>query len=283
MVLPHNPTVRGRRLARELRELREQADLRLDDAAQRLGWNRQKVLRIEKAITKASPADLNAILDLYGVSSPKREALIQLSKDAWKRGWWTAYRDIYAGTYLSLEDEASRVVEWQPLVVPGIFQTPDYAREVTSAFTNDPNDIDRRVAARMTRRSLLARTPAPERHVVLDEAVLCRWIGGREIMRAQFESLLADSRRANVTMQVLPYERGRHPGLNGAFTLLMFEPGVDPDIVYLETSGGGIYLEAENDVARHRVAFEELSGLAMSPEESRERVEEAVRELATDE
>jgi transcriptional regulator with XRE-family HTH domain len=279
MVQPHSPTVRGRRLARELRELREHADLRPEKAAQRLGWSRQKVMRIERALTKASANDLGAIMDLYGVASPKREALLQLAKDAWKRGWWTAYRDIFAGTYLSLEDEASRICEWQPLVVPGLLQTPDYAREVVMAFTSDASDIERRVAARMTRRSLLSRSNAPGLHVILDEAILYRRIGDTKTMRAQLDSLLTDARRPQVTLQVLPFDRGRHPGLNGTFVILTFEIGLDPDIAYLETPGGDIYLEAEEDVAQRRVAFQELSQIAMTPDESHARIEHAAREI----
>ncbi|MEV3927459.1 helix-turn-helix domain-containing protein [Actinomadura coerulea] len=282
MVQPHSPTVRGRRLARELRELRERAQLRPEDVAQRLGWSRQKVMRIERALTKASSNDLSAIMDLYGIISPERDALLQLAKDAWKRGWWTAYRDIFTGTYLSLEDEASQIREWQPQVVPGLLQTPDYAREVVMAFTSDTADIERRVAARMTRRSILSRPSTPDLHVILDEAILHRRMGGTETMRGQFDSLLADARRSQVKLQVLPFDRGRHPGLNGDFVVLTFEVGVDPDIVYLETPGGDIYLESEEDVSRRRMVFDELSEMALSPDESRVRIERAAREITGD-
>lgn len=282
MVQPHSPTVRGRRLARELRELREQAELRPDDVAQRLGWSRQKVMRIERALTKASSNDLNAIMDLYGVTSPQRDALLQLAKDAWKRGWWTVYRDIFAGTYLSLEDEASQIRDWQPQVVPGLLQTPDYAREVVMAFTTESADIERRVAARMTRRSILSRPKAPELHVILDEAILHRRMGGSETMRAQLDSLLTDARRPHVNLQVLPFDRGRHPGLNGGFAILTFEVGIDPDIAYLETPGGDIYLESEDDVSRRRVVFDQLSETAMSADESQTRIERAAREITAD-
>jgi transcriptional regulator with XRE-family HTH domain len=282
MVQPHSPTVRGRRLARELRELRERARLRPEDVAQRLGWSRQKVMRIERALTRASAHDLNEVMDLYGVASPQREALLQLAKDAWKRGWWTAYRDIFAGTYLSLEDEATQIRDWQPQVVAGLLQTPDYAREVVRAFNGDDTDIERRVAARMTRRSILSRANAPELHVVLDEAILYRMIGGPQIMRAQLESLLTDMRRPHVDLRVLPFAMGRHPGLNGGFSVLTFEVGVDPDIAYMETSGGDIYLESQDEVTRRRVVFDELSSMSMSPGESRSRIERAAKEITAD-
>ncbi|SPT60541.1 Uncharacterised protein [Actinomadura madurae] len=236
-------------------------------------------MRIERALTKASSNDLNAIMDLYGVTSPQRDALLQLAKDAWKRGWWTAYRDIFAGTYLSLEDEASQIREWQPQVVPGLLQTPDYAREVVMAFTSEAADIERRVAARMTRRSILSRPNAPELQVVLDEAILHRRMGSAETMRAQFDSLLTDTRRPHVELRVLPFHGGRHSGLNGGFVVLSFEVGIDPDIAYLETPGGDIYLESEDDVTRRRVVFDELSEMAMSPDESEARIERAAREI----
>ncbi|CNE64426.1 Uncharacterised protein [Mycobacterium tuberculosis] len=240
-------------------------------------------MRIERALTKASGHDLNAIMDLYGITSPRRDALLQLAKDAWKRGWWTAYRDVFAGTYLSLEDEASEIRDWQPQVVPGLLQTPDYAREVVMAFTSDAEDVERRVAARMTRRSILSRPNAPFFHTIMDEAILYRQMGSAETMRAQFDSLLTDARRPHVNLQVLPFARGRHPGLNGGFAVLTFEVGVDPDIAYLETPGGDIYLESEADVRRRKVAFDDISQMALSPDESRARIERAAMEITADE
>jgi transcriptional regulator with XRE-family HTH domain len=279
---PHNPTIRGRRLARELRALRENAGLRPEDAARRLGWSRQKVMRIEKAVTKVSPHDLDTITELYGVPASQRETLSQLAQDAWKRGWWTAYRDVFSGTFLALEDEAADIREWQSQVVPGLLQTPDYARQVVMAFAAEPAEVDRRVAARMTRRSLLSRDHAPRIHVVLDEAILYRRLGDVDTMRGQFESLLTDVRRPNVTLQILPFGAGRHPGLNGAFVVLSFESGIDPDIVYLETPVGDIFVEATSEVAQRREVFDRLCALAMSPDESRAHIERAAREISAD-
>jgi transcriptional regulator with XRE-family HTH domain len=269
MPQPHSPTVRGRRLARELRELREHAALLPEQAAKRLGWSRQKVMRVEKAQSKLSTHDLTAILDLYGVSSPQREALVQLSKDAWKRGWWTAYRDVFAGTFLALEDEASQIRSWEPQLIPGLLQTPDYARSVIQAIRGeDAPNLDRRIAARMARRALLSRSDAPQLHMVVDEGALRRLHGGPQIMRTQLESLTSDAERPNVMLQLVPFTAGSHPGLDGSFVILTFEPGVDPDIAYIEGPGGDLYLEAEGEVAQRRLAFNRLVDMALSPEKS---------------
>jgi Domain of unknown function (DUF5753)/Helix-turn-helix domain len=269
MAQPHNPTVRGRRLARELGVLREQAGLLPDDAAAALGWSRQKVMRVEKAQSKLSTHDLNAVLGLYGVSSPQRDALIQLSKDAWKRGWWTAYRDVFTGTYLSLEDEAAQIREWESQLIPGLLQTPDYARSVTQAIHGeDAPDVDRRVAARMTRRALLSRPDAPALHLILDEGALRRVHHGPQTMSTQLESLLTDAERPNVTLQVIPFAAGSHPGLDGSFVVLTFECDMDPDIAYIESAGGDLYLEAEREVAQRRLTFDRLSEIALPSKES---------------
>lgn len=282
MAQAHNPTVRGRRLARELSVLREQAGLLPEAVAGRLGWSRQKVMRVEKAQSKPSAQDLSALLDLYGVASPQRDALLQLAKDAWKRGWWTAYRDVFTGTYLSLEDEASEIREWEPQLIPGLVQTPDYARSVTQAIHGaESPDIDRRVAARMARRALLSRPDAPKLHLILDEGALRRVHGGARVMSTQLESLITDAERPNVTLQVVPFAAGSHPGLDGSFVVLTFERGVDPDIAYMESLGGDLYLEVEREVAQRRLAFDQISDMALSPENSAALVARIAEETKT--
>ncbi|MFC4906409.1 helix-turn-helix domain-containing protein [Actinomadura gamaensis] len=277
----HNPTVRGRRLARELHDLRLRANLMPADVGKRLGWSQQKIMRIEKALSKLSPHDLNELLDLYGVSSPQREALLQLSKDAWKRGWWTAYRDIFSGTFLSLEDEATRIRSWEPQLVPGLLQTPDYARSVTKAIRGeDTPELDRRVAARMARRAILSRPHAPALSLVVDEGALRRLHGGGQVMRAQLESLLVDSKRPNIDLRVIAFSAGSHPGLDGSCTILSFDPEIYSDIAYIESSGGDLYLEGEPEVEQARLQFNRLFDLALSPESTQELLSQLIKEVS---
>lgn len=271
---PHSPTVRGRKLASELRRLRKAVDLDVEPAALRLGWSRFKVSRIEQAKTKPTAVDLRAMLDLYGVDSATRAALIELAKNAWRRGWWTDYSDVFRGSYVALEDDAVTIDEWSPQLVPGLLQTDDYARAVIGASLtdDDPATVQRRVQARSARRTLLGRTapPAPRFTAVIDEAALRRPIGRPEVMRSQLRALGEAARRPNVTIRVLPYAAGAHPGLDGPFIILGFPEDLAPDVAYVETKAGDTYLESAADVRRFRLDFENLSAAALPPEGSTE-------------
>ncbi|WP_055478225.1 helix-turn-helix domain-containing protein [Sphaerimonospora mesophila] len=267
----HSPTVRLRRLARELRRLRENSGLSPEAAAARLGWSRSKISRIETGRTRASSADVSDICDLYGVDSRARAGLIQLAKEGRQRGWWTAYADVFTGSYVGLEDEAAFIRQWEVQLVPGLLQTEDYARHVISAGrpgAPDPDDVHRRVRARMARRTLLSRPNAPELHAVLDEGVIRRPIGGPRVMRDQLDALLNSARRPNVTIRVLPYDVGAHAGLEGAFTILSFAEEADPDVAYVEGTAGDVYVESTEQVDRYRSAFARISDAALPAEES---------------
>ncbi|MFC7386291.1 helix-turn-helix domain-containing protein [Sphaerisporangium rhizosphaerae] len=271
MSIAHSPTVRLRRLARELRKMREATGLSPEGAAAQLGWSRSKVSRIETGRTRASTADVAQICDLYGTPSSTRAALVELAKEVRRRGWWTAYADVFTGSYVALEDEASLIHQWEVQLVPGLLQTEDYARTVISVVRPeqyDPQEIDRRVMARMARRTLLSRTNAPQLHAVLDEGVLRRRIGSRALMHDQLEALIIAARRPNVTIQVLPYSAGAHAGLEGAFTILSFPDEVDPDVAYIESTAGDVYVESSEQVDRYKVAFERIRDVALIPEES---------------
>ncbi|MFC4908274.1 helix-turn-helix domain-containing protein [Actinomadura gamaensis] len=264
----HAPTVRGRRLARELRQHREHAGLTPDQVVTRLGWSRSKISRIESGRTRPSVADVTAVLDLFGVTSPVRDALVQLARDVQKRGWWTTYADLWDGSYVGLEDEASRIRSYQVQFVPGLLQTPDYARAVISAGRPDrPAEVDRRVRARMARKSVLARSDAPTLTVVLDEGLLRRPLGGRDVMREQLYALVAASQGGSVTIRVLPTETDTLLGAEGPFVLLSFEES-DPDVAYSEGMSGCVYMESQEQVSRCRVTFERLFETALSPEKS---------------
>jgi transcriptional regulator with XRE-family HTH domain len=265
-------TVRARRLGRELRQYRENAELTIIEAAKRLGWDRTKIGRLEGAqVGKPKPGEITELLDLYGVPSPKRDALLQLARDARRRGWWTAFGDVFDGTFPGLEDEASDFWSWENQVVPGLLQTDAYAWAVLSAAdqTGDPEQVHRRVQARMARRPLLNRPDNPPRfHSVLDEAVLRRQVGGPDVMEAQLAGLLAMTRQPNIKIQVLPFEAGAHAGVDGSFVILGFPNDADPDVVFVDLLAGGIYPESEQTVRRHRLAFKRLTEAALSPDES---------------
>jgi transcriptional regulator with XRE-family HTH domain len=277
--MTYRPTVRGRRLARELRKLREEQGLTLQEVADRLDWSRATVSRLETSQTRPRPGDIADILDLYGVPSPDRDALITLARQAGQRGWWTAYQDVFAGSYVALEDEASHIRTWDPQLIHGLLQTEEYSRAVITAGRLLPaqEDIERRIAARKIRQALLDRDSAPRLQVIFDEAVLHRPIGGPEVMRAQLESLVEATNRPTVTVQVLPYTRGGHAGLDGRFTILSYPDPADPDIAYVEGTMGDVYLESSEAIAKHRDRFDRIEAAALSPEESAHLIAEAAR------
>ena len=269
--MEYSPTVRGRRLIRELERLRHDSGLSMELAAKQLGWSVSKLYRLENGRSKISTDDLVDMLDLYGVRSPRREALVQLGRDARRRGWWTAYTDIFTGSYIAMEAEASSI-RVNAHVIPGLFQTPGYAHAVITGTrpTVGPEEAERRVAARTARQdALFSRTEQPEIHVILDEAVLHRQVGGPAVMAQQLEALAETSTWPQVTLQVLPYTAGANAGMDGHFVILAFEAAAeDPPIAYVEGLMGDVYIEAAEEVDRFNLAWSLLTAQALDPAES---------------
>lgn len=269
----HIPTVRQRRLAQALRELRHEAGLTQDAVADRMGWHTSKLFRLENARSpRVDWLDVRELLDMYGVASPDREALIQLARNARMIGWWTPYRDVFTGSYVALEVEASAMRLYCPELVPGLLQTGDYARTVIRAVRPgyDAESVERRVTARLARQKvLLDRATPPELLVVLNEAVLHRQVGTAHIMAAQLRALAAAAERPQITLQVLPFSAGAHAGLEGGFVLIEFPSEQDPDVVYVEGMMGDVYLESIEEVKRYQSAFECIQAIALSPGKSK--------------
>ena len=279
----HIPTVRQRRLAQALRELRRDAGLTQDAVAARMGWHTSKLFRMENARSpRVDWLDVKELMEMYGVGSPHREALIQLARDARMRGWWTPYRDVFTGSYVALEDEASAMRLYCPELVPGLLQTEAYARAVIRAVRPgyDAESVERRVAARLTRQKvLLGRASPPDLVVVLNEAVLRRLVGDRHVMAAQLEALHDAARRRQVSLQVLPFSAGAHASLEGGFVVIQFPGEADPDVVYVEGIMGDLYLESVEEVKRYQSAFERIQAVALSPQETLTLIDKMVRQL----
>jgi hypothetical protein len=269
----HIPTVRQRRLAQALRELRHEAGLTQDAVAARMGWHTSKLFRLENARSpQVDWLDVRELLDMYRVTNPDREALIQLARNARMIGWWTPYRDVFTGSYVALEVEASAMRLYCPELVPGLLQTGDYARTVIRAVRPgyDAESVERRVTARLARQKvLLDRVTPPELLVVLNEAVLHRQVGTAHIMAAQLRALADAAERPQITLQVLPFSAGAHAGLEGGFVLIEFPSEQDPDVVYVEGMMGDVYLESVEEVKRYQSAFECIQAIALSPGKSK--------------
>jgi transcriptional regulator with XRE-family HTH domain len=268
-----SPTVRRRRLALELRRLREAARLTCEEVAEHLECSASKISRVETGRVSVSPRDVRDMLELYGVPEDQRESLVQLARDSRQKGWWHAYSDTIQpqfAAYIGLESAASEIRIYEVSLMPSLLQTQEYARAVIRAgmMSGTPEDIDRSVQLRMARQPALTRDDPPKLWAVLDEAALRRRVGGAGLMRLQLEHLLDVASLPNVAVQVIPFGGGAHPAMGRPFVVLVFPERIDPDVVYLEDLTRAMYLEDVDEVDRYNMFFNHLRATAMSFEES---------------
>lgn len=263
-------TLRLRELARALRTLRTAAGMSAEDAYTGAGLNEASLSRAENAHTRPQKRTLLALLDLYGADAAERAEVLALWADAGKQDWWRPYGalDPRFATYLSFEQEASRVRTYESLIIPGLLQTEAYARAVLEALSPEPagGEVEQRLRARMERQAVLYGEDVPRLWVIVDEAALRREVGGAGVMREQMGQLVDAARRPNVTLQVIPFRAGGHAGMLGAFSVAEF-PG-DSRVVYVESLAGDMFLEADRDVRRYTVVFDSLRAVALSPADS---------------
>ena len=266
-----------RELGNELRRLR--GDRRGVDVATGLGWSESKLSRIETAHTGITDADLDRLLTAYGVDLEDRERLFDLARRGRVRAWWTPYRssvpDPY-DEYVALEAEATAIYEWEAQVVPGLLQTDEYARAVieVGADIGESATVQHRLALRMARQAVLTREPPPRLHIVVDEAVLHREVGGREVLRRQLSRLAEASRRPALELLVLPFSEGAHAGLTESFMVLEFAGGTRAPIVHIEGLTGGLFRVKPGEIEVYQDALDDLRERALSPEESRTAIAE---------
>ena len=269
-----SPTVRRRELGTLLRKLRTQKGLTVEQAAERLMFSMSKLSRIETGHGVATPRDIRDLCELYEVTGEaERERLMSLAREGKQPGWWQSYELNQFADYVGLEAAAVSIRRYQSTVIPGLLQTRDYARIVHEVMIPKltRERIDEFVEVRMTRQRLLTQNPAPRFWVVLDEAVLHRMVGGRQVMSAQLDRLIEVTDLPNVTMQIIPYEAGAHPAMDSTFSMLDFDGSV-PSVVYVEGLVGWIYVDSPQDLARYQQVFECLCAMALTPQASVELV-----------
>jgi transcriptional regulator with XRE-family HTH domain len=273
-------TVRHRRLAVELRKLREERGLTNAQAAGRLGWAPSNLSKAETAGRQPSDEDVRALLDLYGCDEALRLKLIWLAENIGKRGWWTDYRDVLDPSFLELEDDAIEIRSYQASVIPGLLQTDEYAVSVIKLFnTGESSEKQmRRAAARATRRNRLTARDAPVFHTVIEEAVLRRPVGGADDFAEQLTALLVAAELPNVQIQVMPSSSWRHPGYDGSFMIMGFGE-VNMDVIYTEVRGNHTYLEDAAQLGLGRVNFASISDAALDETASKVFIEEVRKEL----
>lgn len=271
MKQPISPTVRRRRLARELRRLRESQGLKLSVAAKEAVVPQSTLSNIESAeARRIKPRDIDALAKLYGASEEERNALQELAKESKEQGWWSKYRDVFRGNALpDFEVEASMMRMYQCQVVPGLLQTPEYAESVfRGGGTLSDEEVQRNVDARIQRQHVLNRHRPLHLWAVIDEAALRRLPGSPEVMRDQLKHLINMAMRHNVDIQVLPFEAGMHAALSGSFVMLDFPSGMDPSIVYTETSTDILFVQESESVQRYVADFSHLNAAALRTTES---------------
>ncbi|MFF3645149.1 helix-turn-helix domain-containing protein [Streptomyces sp. NPDC002564] len=276
--MQYGPAVRRRQLGAELRALRGRAGLTSSEAAAKVGWHQSKVSRIETGRSGVKAADVRLLLEAYDVKDPHRSELLFSLVGADDPGtgrhhWWKAYRDLLPATYrdfISLESQASWVRTLETTVVPGLLQTPEYARAVTRAALGElpEEQVDELVEVRRARQDVLRADPPLRLSVVMDEAVLRRPVGGPRVFAGQLARLREVSQLPHVRLQVLPFAAGEHVGLIGSFVIFSFPDIADLDVVVLDHLTSSLYLERKEDLQAYTEAFNSLQVQALSPEDS---------------
>jgi hypothetical protein len=272
--------VRRRVLAKQLKLLREQAGLTLEQAAPKLDFSVSKLSRIENAQVVIDVHWVKSMLDVYDVGGARWTELLDLARQANQPGWWREYGlgvesmariSLPGSFYLGLEAEATRVQEYTSGFVSGLMQTADYARALMHAvpLERTATQVDTLVAARMHRQHRLTSTDNPlELAAVVEEAVLHRPVGGPDVLRAQLRHIAALAELDTVTLHVLPSTVGAHAALASGFTILHFGAIGEPDIAYVEHALGAVTLDKGNDVAQAKRSFESVLSQALDPAES---------------
>jgi len=289
MIAPGSPTVRRRRLAAELRGIRESKGKSGDAVAAALKWSPSKISRYERARTGLRPREVERLLDYYQITGPRRDLLLGLAEDAAQKGWWEEFAESLSEDYqqfIGLEHEATSMAIWHVDVVTGLFQTEAYARHIISSYSRvepiPPGMIGRQVRVRMQRQQVLDRDGL-QLSVVLDESVLRRRIGDDTVMYEQLQRLAAEADRPNLRLQILPLD-AQHTVFGESFVVFGFGYGTSADamlqdVVSTEHLKSGFILEGERETYLHRIAFQMISDAALDPAASRSLILETAETL----
>jgi len=280
-----SPTIRQRRLARQLKELRIAAGLTHAEASVVLGSAESKVGRIENAQSGIRLPDLRALMDAYGLTDPDARSEIEvLARESKKKGWWSRYAhavDSAYAAFVAVEWDAAELYNVQTHIVPGLLQTPEYTRALALLQTPDytTEDVEAQVDVRRERRKLLVRENPVQFWGIIAESALYHRVGGRDVMKAQLESLITDSRQQNIELQVLPREDPMNACLFGPFVIMSFPTTGETDIVYAESPTSTQYYEEATEVETYTTLFRRLNVAAVSVSKSRDLIAGALKEV----
>ncbi len=276
-----------RRLRTELRAARLRKGLTQGQVARAMDWSLSKMIRIENARSGISVNDLRVLLRLYDITDMEQtEELFALARAARQRPWWSRYREVAPPELLLLidyESAASAISQFEIVFVPGILQTEEYASAVLRIFYDEESSLERVAALvdlRMRRRDLLTSENAPRFSFVLDESVIHRPVGSHAIMSRQLMHLLSVAELPNVTIQIVPFAAGLHPGVRGSFEVVQYDDTPDESIVFLEGVRGDFISDVPEEGQNYLEAFRRIAEIALGPSDSVGRLSEAASEVA---
>ncbi|KOV12270.1 XRE family transcriptional regulator [Streptomyces sp. XY431] len=258
-----------------MRKLRDAAGMTAEEVAGRLMVSQSKISRLENGRRSISQRDVRDLCDVYSVADEAmRASLMEMARESRQRGWWHDFNDMPTpySVYIGLEAEASSIRAYESSFVPGLLQTEQYAQAVVEGTQPDTDalSVQRRVQVRMKRQDRVnGENPLGSLWTVIDEAVLRREVGSKEVMAHQLKHMLELSQRPNITIQVIPFSHGAHPGMTGTFSLLEFPESADSTVVYFEGVTSDLYLEKEADVRRYTSLYDHLRAAALGVAETR--------------
>ena len=272
------PTVRSRRVGTELRRLREAAGVTTAQAAELLSCSPAKISRIENGIVSVRVVDLRLLLDRYGDQDQEHRAYLErLARESNKRGWWQDYDDTippYYADFIGLETDASYIKTWEATIVPGLLQTPEYARAVMLANPAmiSPDKLENFISIRHERQARLEQGTDLRLDAVIWEAALITTVGSDEVQRGQLDRLLELMDRPNISVQVLPLEAGDKASMSGSFVMFGFGRERSVSTVFVETLTSSQYLERDQELRGYTLVFDALRSAALSPAASAARI-----------
>lgn len=285
MARRNGPTIARWQLARHIRAMREKAGMTQKQVGELLGCTEWKVYKFEAGDSAVGRADLIVMLDKYGVEDEDlRETLFELQQIGKQKGWWAKFGKLPTAysNYIGMETAATEIKSYQLATIPGLLQTEEYARALIrgQGLVTNETQITKRVQLRMARQDCLNEEQPVKLWAILDEGVLRREIGGKDVMRSQLQHLMAMNKRPNITIQVLPFAEGAHPGTFGSLVLMDFPPDARSPIAYVESLAGDVYMEKEDDLQRANMVFTHLHSAALSASKSTQFIAAIAKELA---
>jgi len=282
-----SPLLIRRRLRTEILAARQKRGLTQQQVAKAMDWSLSKMNRIEKAKSSISVNDLKVLLPYYGITDEEHtDELVELARAARKPGWWRHYSDVAPPELLELidyESAASAVAQFETMYVPGILQTDEYASAILHVLYDDksaPKRVAALVELRTKRRDLLTSDNAPHFSFVLDESVIRRLMGSPAVTSRQLEHLVNTAKLSNVTIQIVPFTAGLHPGMEGPFEVVQFDDTPDENIAFIEGQGDTLITDDPRETEDFLKVFQRITEKSLAPSDSVGLILEAAAAMA---